>query len=32
MLTYEEMANRFEAFVGSKATHYGNLLKEHSDL
>ncbi|XP_046860925.1 calumenin-A-like [Xenia sp. Carnegie-2017] len=32
VLTYDEVVNRYEAFVGSKATHFGKLLKPNPDL
>jgi hypothetical protein len=32
VLSYDEMVNKYEAFVGSKATHYGDLLKPNPDL
>ena len=32
MLSYDEMVNKYEAFVGSKATHYGEILRPNPDL
>ncbi|CAB4004659.1 calumenin isoform X1 [Paramuricea clavata] len=32
VLSYDEMVNKYEAFVGSKATHFGDLLRPNPDL